>query len=566
MSQNPTQQSWFGPSLSIAGSQADEESESFQRMWQAFMTARLTLGVAMAALQGGLFIVGVPHSGLALITSLLYGASTLVTRLWVRPRALGIQFNRSWWTVVGTDAAAFLALQLLQGTNVNYTPLFALPILLTAVLGSLSLALGTAAGVTLLLLSNALWSYLTSANDTMPLFVQTALSGLGYFVIAFLANQLATRLANEGQRARVNLMAASMQRQVNELVIESLPDGVLIVDERGQVRAANPAASNLLALPMRSGISKATLNLRTHRTLLPLWELTQLSIGTGNDQEQDITLRPNNSGPQPMRVRTRLTAPHGITSEFLCVLFLQDLRALEARMRTEKLVSMGRMSTAVAHEIRNPLAAIAQANALLGEDLSEPRFVRLTTMIDQNVKRLGKIVDDVLNATHVLHPDERLTVLTLQLDESVRRICTEWAEQNAVAERLVLELKSNAQSIQFEQDHLRRLLVNLLDNASRYASANPGSMVVSTYSTPNHECLSVWSDGDPMDQSVVRHLFEPFFSSQSRSSGLGLYICRQLCERHGATIAYQRSASMRHEHGKEGNVFYVQFQRADVPS
>jgi two-component system, NtrC family, sensor histidine kinase PilS len=54
--------------------------------------------------------------------------------------------------------------------------------------------------------------------------------------------------------------------------------------------------------------------------------------------------------------------------------------------------------------------------------------------------------------------------------------------------------------------------------------------------------LSVWSDGTPIEQSVQRHLFEPFFSSQSRSSGLGLYICRELCVRHHASIRYLRNS------------------------
>ena len=62
---------------------------------------------------------------------------------------------------------------------------------------------------------------------------------------------------------------------------------------------------------------------------------------------------------------------------------------------------MGRMSTAVAHEIRNPLAAIAQANALLDEDLSDPRQKKLTAMVAQNAKRLEKIVDDILNVARV---------------------------------------------------------------------------------------------------------------------------------------------------------------------
>ncbi|MBW8313842.1 MAG: ATP-binding protein, partial [Hydrogenophaga sp.] len=74
--------------------------------------------------------------------------------------------------------------------------------------------------------------------------------------------------------------------------------------------------------------------------------------------------------------------------------------------------------------------------------------------------------------------------------------------------------------------------------------------------------LSVWSDGAPLEASVLRHLFEPFFSSESRSSGLGLYICRELCERYGAQIAYQRSRLDQ----REGNEFFVLLSGATAGS
>ena len=76
--------------------------------------------------------------------------------------------------------------------------------------------------------------------------------------------------------------------------------------------------------------------------------------------------------------------------------------------------------------------------------------------------------------------------------------------------------------------------------------------------------LQVWSDGAPLEPSVQRHLFEPFFSSESRSSGLGLYICRELCERHGAAIGYRR-APARGRSAREGNEFFVHF-RARQPA
>ena len=74
----------------------------------------------------------------------------------------------------------------------------------------------------------------------------------------------------------------------------------------------------------------------------------------------------------------------------------------------------------------------------------------------------------------------------------------------------------------------------------------PGATRMSATGRP---LLGVWSDGAPLEKSVERHLFEPFFSSESRSSGLGLYICRELCDRHAAAIGYERS--QRGLHGAE---------------
>ena len=202
-------------------------------------------------------------------------------------------------------------------------------------MGSLRLALGTAAGVSLLLLLSTYWTHSEAPGDATPAFVQAALAGAGYFLIALLANQLATRLASEGQRARLSQLAANIQRQVNELVIESLPDGVLIVDAQGLVRAANPAARTLLGssqLPLRSAI----FDLKDSPAWQALLHLTRLSMGTGRAQQAEVTIHHAGSGPRRVLARTSLAAPQGIAEDSLCVLFLQDQRELQARLRTEK--------------------------------------------------------------------------------------------------------------------------------------------------------------------------------------------------------------------------------------
>jgi two-component system sensor histidine kinase PilS (NtrC family) len=205
---------------------------------------------------------------------------------------------------------------------------------------------------------------------------------------------------------------------------------------------------------------------------------------------------------------------------------------------------------------------MSQANDLLEEDLTDPRHKRLTQMVGQNAQRLAKIVNDILNASRVQPQDGGLAPLQIDLNEAAARICRDWSIQNNRPHALPCTLSEQPITVQFEGDHLRRVLVNLLDNAARFASGHPGSMQVQTQALPNQGAtLRVWSEGPPMDRTVERHLFEPFFSSESRSSGLGLYICRELCEGHGASIAYQRSQRDLDGKAAEGNEFFVNFVR-----
>lgn len=563
MSTNPAEHTWFGTPDANTPPPKPEDSLEFVRLWHAFMACRLALGLTLVVLQGALYASGTGYNFDLVAVSAGYFAITIVTRLIAKPRPLGGSFNRRWAGLVGADVVAILVLQHLQGSSINYTPLFALPILLASVLGNLRLALGTAAGVTVLLLSGTLWGYLGNQIDSTAYYVQAALSGVGYFAIALLASQLSTRLAIEGQRAHMSQVAARIQQQVNELVIESLPDGVMIVDDKGAVRGVNPAARKLLGL---SGAQTERLfHLKDDPAWQPLLNITRISMGTGRAQEADVTIRNAIQGDRRMRARTRLAAPQDMGADNLCVLFLQDQREHEARMRTEKLASMGRMSTAVAHEIRNPLAAIAQANALLEEDLTNPHHQRLTQMVGQNAKRLEKIVDDILNVARISPSGTSPVVPTLRLAANVEQVCQDWAAQNACGARLHWMPGAMRQSVYFDADHLRRVLVNLLDNAARYASQRPGAMQVRCAVVDEQQVsVSVWSDGAPMEQTVERHLFEPFFSSESRSSGLGLYICRELCDRHGASITYQRSVRTLGGAALEGNEFVVTLQVADA--
>ena len=229
-----------------------------------------------------------------------------------------------------------------------------------------------------------------------------------------------------------------------------------------------------------------------------------------------------------------------VDPEVLCVLFIEDMRTVQERSRQEKLAAMGRVSAGIAHEIRNPLSAIAQANALLSEEAQGPEQQMLTRMVGENVERLKMIVDDVM----AVAPSREPMGQTIDAVSAVGRIVSEWSRAAGLAvgrqTRLDVQISDTSLPVHFDPEHLRRILVNLLDNARRYATDVPGAITLELKRhSPEHVMLSVASDGEPIGPDIEPYLFEPFFSTRSRGTGLGLYICRELCERYAATIDFR---------------------------
>jgi two-component system sensor histidine kinase PilS (NtrC family) len=523
---------------------------TFERLFRTFVGARAVLGLALFAAQIVGQVLGT-LSVLGLGISLAYAVEALT--LWLLPRFRSRNARvrtalsrRQWLATIGFDLLAFSALHWLQpASTFNHVALLVLPALMAGVLTARVPAVATAAAASLMLLA-AGWRTALGGTDPSAALAPAGLMGIGLFVITLLAGELAGRLAREERTARGSLELARQQAQLNRLVIEEMADGVLVVDRRARVRAANPAARRLL---VAQGIARpAPFQLQDEAAWAELAELVSQSFQAPAwpAAGRDVRLQFGVGLTRNLRLRARFTRPRPSSladvpgaGEVFCVLFIEDLRSVQARNRQEKLAAMGRVSAGIAHEIRNPLAAIAQANALLREEAVQPEQQMLTAMVADNVERLKRIVDDVMEVAPGLDPNPR----PIDLGAEVGRIVADWARTSQVAlgqnSRLAVTLPGEPVAVVFDAEHLRRVLVNLLDNARRYATDRAGAIeLVADLHNAAQARLSVASDGDPIPPDIEPYLFEPFFSTRSRGTGLGLYICRELCERYGGSIDY----------------------------
>jgi two-component system sensor histidine kinase PilS (NtrC family) len=366
-------------------------------------------------------------------------------------------------------------------------------------------------------------------NGDVADFFRTGLTSIGFFGSAITARLLARRVVANEELARKRGIELADQIHINERVIRDMQDGVLVVDAVGRVRQANPQALILLGLNQ----PPPTMLVNYAGALVNEY-LTRRSRGI----ESEMVLRLPRTG-RALRVRF---LPPGEGGNAL--IFIEDMSKLEQEAQQLKLAALGRLTANLAHEIRNPLAAISQAAELLGEAPDGQGAVRLTRMIGDNVGRLNRLVSEVmeLGRRDRARPEQHV------LGQVIESLLEELSLQDpSVRERISLELPSEL-DICFDRGHLHRVLANLIGNALQHASSKAGSVRV--LGTLNEAAtrveLDIIDDGPGIDGDTRGKVFEPFFTTRTTGTGLGLYIARELSEANGARLVLRDNAPGAH--------------------
>lgn len=502
------------PSDELAAS-ASSQRRSF--VYFCFYRLAVATVIPAAALFFGPSWLASPNAQLFYVVAATYWAVALLFVLTLRQRWLS--FKQILTVQVLADILALtVLLHAGGGPHSGLTLLIVVVLAGAGLVGQGRLAVFYAAVATLALLAEEGYRALSGGVEGED-FLVVGTTSIGFFAIAISAQLLAQRvLANEAL-ARSRGVALSDQIRVNEQIIRDMDDGVLVVDAGGIVRQSNPQAERLLGASVGR-------NVRLDQVNPQLAEAFGQVTGAGRDESgsRDISL-----GQRDIRVR--VLRP---TSDGDALLYLQDLSAAKAHAQQLKLAALGRLTASVAHEVRNPLAAISHAAELLREEKRGDMQSRLIRIIHDNSRRLDRMVKEILE----LGRRDRAEPELIQLAKFLETFVDEFCMHEGVGGDLFRVSADGGLKIAFDRAHLNQVLWNLLANAVRHGSGQPGSITLSAARSglDGHVDLHIIDDGKGVPDDARGRVFEPFFTTDPKGTGLGLYIARELCDANHATL------------------------------
>ena len=346
-----------------------------------------------------------------------------------------------------------------------------------------------------------------------------------YLALAWLGYRIGQRARSSQQLAEKRTAEVANLVEINELVIRRMRTGVLVVDADNRITLANEAAALLLG----EGSQAASMDLNQ---IAP--ELARRLQRWRNGWQVDETpmqLQPDQPEVQPRFARL-------LADSDLTLVFLDDTTVVSRRAESLTLAALGRFSASLAHEIRNPLAAINYAAQLLEESRNiDEADRRLLQIIHQQCQRTNGIVESVLG----LARRERANPENLDLCAFVRRFVDDYRLTLSI-ETDSLEAVVPAQPVPAMVDprHLQQLLTALVHNALKYGRLmdEPARVRLRVFQDGRNAFVDVLDRGPGIAEGVAAQLFRPFFTTSEHGTGLGLYIARELCRANQATLEY----------------------------
>jgi two-component system sensor histidine kinase PilS (NtrC family) len=368
----------------------------------------------------------------------------------------------------------------------------------------------------------------TTSNPARPV-AEVMMFCVSYLAVGLLAVQVGLRARRSQQLADDRGLEVANLVEVNELIIRRMRTGVLVVDLEGRIRLSNEAATGLLGgtaevVDTDSGALLQNISPELARRL-------QRWRNGWQTEEAPLTLAPDQPDIQPRFARL-------LAGSELSLVFLDDATVVSRRAESLTLAALGRFSASLAHEIRNPLAAINYAVQLLQESREFNASDRhLLGIIHQQCQRTNGIVESVLG----LARRERANPEHTDLNAFVHQFIYDYQQSMSIETDSLEAVTGNRQvTAMVDPRHLHQIMTVLVHNALNYGRlpGEPARIRLRVFQLDQRALVDVLDRGPGIPAAVAAQLFRPFFTTSEHGTGLGLYIARELCRANQATLEY----------------------------
>lgn len=379
-------------------------------------------------------------------------------------------------------------------------------------------------------------------------------SQIGLELLSLLSGQLAIAIENVELHQRQQAL-----RTFNEDIIQTMTNGLVVVDTTARVTVFNKAAATLLGYGAKEVLRKrlrdampgaSSLSDVIEATLRHACEAsTQPSPGDGgliqgssvpspivrgyldevNVRHRDGNLLPLSVSASPLR------DSNGQVTGVVCLFEdLSQSKALEAeRRRLDRLAALGEMSAVVAHEIRNPVAGITAGIEYLSKSFPEgsPHKEDMAMILGE-IERVNRILEDILSVARPFQlklSDEAIADI---LEDVLHRYQPSLESKSV---RVIRRYAPSLPRVQADRERMEQAFTNLVLNAIE-AMPDGGTLSIDLSASDHRLTITISDTGPGISLDAQRRIFEPFFTTKTRGTGLGLAVARRVIEEHGGTI------------------------------
>jgi len=487
------------------------------------LEAVVYLGLILSPMAGDW--LNIAHSGLGRTVAFMYCAVAVILVISTDQMRRHLQMSISVALAIDVVAASLVLFSIRGGHS-------SIPMMLMVNVGVAALLLPFRHSVVLAGLAAAgvmAPSFLALLNNipTERSIVEAGLFGLAYVAVAALCAYLGRQMRETEALAEQRGVDLLNLEQVNDLIIRRMKTGVLLVDDANHILRINESAWHLIGNPSPNQRDLGQVAAELSRRLYH-WR------HSGRIDQNPVALAAD--VPEVIPRFSRM-APNDDTH---ILIFLDDTSLLSRRAEEMTLASLGRLSASIAHEIRNPLAAIRYSAQLLAEsETMDEEDRRLVEIVNNHCTRANEVIENILQ----LSRRERSRPESIDLNAWALAFVEDYKQSNDIGQDHLRAITQNRQiEAMVDPQHLQQVVWNLVQNAIRYGR-EPGAVarvvvVARMVSDKGPPVLEVVDRGPGIPAKVAAQIFDPFFTTSEYGTGLGLYLAKQMCESSQATLEY----------------------------